>query len=243
MRWRLLHESWNPNKYATLRELSLLRFLGFFVVAVVLAVASFLVLLVPTILQTEHAFERLRETTDANLTLSMTQTAPVYLLQNPDVLVTTGSEEGFITITDEGFSVKYFLFFAQRTYPWLPFLSLDTFPARQALFSLFVFALPSALVWGVMLIALNALVFGVLYTFIAYFVLHVRGFSVRYAELWKVTLFASVPGMTVFAATPILRLGLPVAVIVGLVFVVWLVFSMLGTALIVHEKPARYSTR
>jgi hypothetical protein len=243
VRWQHIVESWNPNKYTVLHDLSLPRLLLLVVLAALGAVAVFTLLLIPTLLQTEASYGRLVATTDVRVDATFTQTEPVYLLRNPDVLVTTGEGDGFITVTPEGFSVKYFVFFGERTYPWLWFSDLDAFPARGLAFAAGLVLLPSALAWGTILILANLALAGLLYTFIAYFVLHVREYRVRYADLWKVTLFAGIPGMTVFALSPILRLGLPLAVIIGFVFVLWLVFSLLGTALVTHHDPGRASHR
>jgi hypothetical protein len=241
--WRYLLESWNPNKYTILRELSLARLCYLIAVGAVFSVAVFLLLLVPAVLSADTAFDELAEKTDISINASFAQTEPVYLVENPDIVVTSGAEQGFITITPQGFSVKYFIFFGERNYPWIGFSNLDTLPIDNMLFSLALFTLPSALVWGTFLILVNLVVFGFLYTLIAYFILHAREYNVVYTDLWKVTLFAGIPSMSLLAVTPILRLGLPLAVIIGFMFVVWLVFSLLGSALFAHQNPGHSSVK
>jgi hypothetical protein len=243
MHWRVMLEAWNPNKYTVLRELSLPRLCALIAIAAAAAVAAFLILLIPALLQSGASFTELSTKADLALDASFSQTEAVYLTTNPDILVTAGPESGFITVRPSGFSVKYFLFFGERTYPWLLFSSLDTIPFERIILSFALFSLPSALVWGTFILLLNLAIFSLLYTFIAYFVLHARQYSVEYTDLWKVTLFAGVPSMTVFAAIPILRLGLPLAVIVGFMFVIWLVFSMLGSVLFAHQHPGKFSAK
>jgi len=239
--WKILLKSWNPNTYGQVHDVPLRRIAQYVAIAAFVAIATFLLLLVPTLLQGEESFARLATETDITLSGSFEQRNPVYLLTNPDVLVTSGEESGFITVTPQGFSVKYLIFFGERTYPWLLFSDIDTIPLQRIALSFALFALPSALVWGTLLIAVNLALFGLLYTFIAYFVLHARKYHVLYTDLWKVTLLAGVPSMAILAASPILRLGLPVAVIVGFLFVVWLVFSLLGSTLVAHQEPKKFS--
>lgn len=243
MHWRVLLEAWNPNKYTVLREVSLPRLCALIAIAGAAAVAAFLVLLIPALLQSGESFADLNARTDITLDASFSQTEPVYLATNPDILITSGAESGFITVRPSGFSVKYFLFFGERTYPWLLFESLDSVPFERIVVAFAFFALPSALVWGTFILLANLVVFSLLYTFIAYFVLHARQYTVEYPDLWKVALMAGVPSMTIFAAIPILRLGLPLAVIVGFMFVLWLVFSMLGSVLFAHQHPGKFSAK
>ena len=243
MHWRVFLEAWNPNKYTVLRELSLPRLCALIALAAVTSVVAFLILLLPALFQSDAAFAELGAKTEITLDAAFTQTEPVYLMTNPDILITTGEGSGFITVTPSGFSVKYLIFFGERTYPWLPFSNLDTIPLERIVIAFALFALPSALIWGTLLILVNLALFSLLYTFIAYFILHAREYTVEYTDLCKVTLFAGVPSMTIFAATPILRLGLPLYVIVGFVFVIWLVFSMLGSALFAHQHPGKFSSK
>lgn len=237
MDWRILLKSWNPNAYAHLHEVPLRHVAALVLVAAFASIAALLLLLTPTLLQGEESFARLATETDITLSGSFEQRAPVYFLTNPDVIVTSGSERGFVTVTPEGFSIKYFVFFGERTYPWIGFSDLDAVPLQGFALAFALFALPSALVWGTLLIAVNLALFGLLYTFIAYFVLHAQSRHVRYSDLWKVTLLAGVPSMALLALSPVLRLGLPIAIIMGLLFVLWLVFSLLGSTLVVHEEP------
>lgn len=237
MQSNIIVNSWNPNKYAQLRDIPLKKIGVLVLIAAVASIALFLILLIPTLLQGEAAFAELAAKTEITLDGTFAQRESVYLLTNPDVLVTSGEENGFIRITPEGFSIRYFIFFGERTYPWILFADFDTIPLQRIALGFALFALPSALVWGTLLIIVNLALFGLLYTLIAYFVLHARKRHVLYEDLWKVTLVAGVPSMAIFAVTPILRLGLPVAIIIGFYFVVWLVFSLLGSTIVAHHEP------
>lgn len=235
--WRILLKSGNPNAYAHLHETPLKHISILVLVASFASIAALLLLLTPTLLQTGESFEQLATETDITLSGSFEQRNAVYFMTNPDVIVTSGPERGFVTITPEGLSIKYFVLFGERTYPWITFADVNAIPLDRFAFAFALFALPSALVWGSFLILANLTVFGLLYTAIAYFVLHARNRTVRYDDLWKVTLLAGVPSMALLALSPVLRLGLPVAIIVGLLFVLWLVFSLLGSTLVAHEEP------
>jgi hypothetical protein len=231
--------SWNPNKYHRLHELSLLRVCVLVGVVALLAVLSFLVLLLPALLHIDEAVEQLHTTTDITLSGSFTQTAPTYLMRNPDILVTTQPGDAFITITPEHIAVKRFVYFDTQTYEWEQLNSLDTLPATHILTSLAFFTLPSFLLWGTMLMLGGVFTLVLLYTLFTYFVLHTRNLRILYADLCKVALYAALPSMMLFGVIPILRLGLPLAIILGFQFVLWLVLALLGTALFAEQHTPR----
>lgn len=228
---RYLLGSWSPNKYHRLGELSVVRLLKLAGLTALLSVFVFLLLSLPALFQADEAVAGLRKTTAVSVNASLTQSTPTYVLRNPDILVTTGDEDGFITITPRGLSVKQFIYFGERTFEWRMFSSLHTVPATAIATRLALLLLPSLLFWGALAVLLTALFFAVLYSFITYFVLHAKQFHISYQDLFKVTVYAALPSMMVLAGTPILRLGLPIAIILGFIFVLWLVLSLLGTAL------------
>lgn len=229
---RYLLGSWSPNKYHQLGELSVARLLKLAGITAFLSVLLFLVLVLPALFQADAAVEGLRKTTSITLNGSLEQTTPTYLLRNPDVLVTTGDQDAFITITDSGVSVKRFIYFGDKNYSWRTIASLESIPATEIATRLATFLLPSLLFWGTLSVLGTALLFALLYSFIAYFILHARHFDTAYTDVLKVTVYAGLPSMMIFAAIPILRLGLPITIVVGFLFVLWLVLSLLGTALV-----------
>ena len=236
--WRRILASWNPNKYHGLREMSLLKVLKLAAYTSAFSVLVFLLLILPNLFHADEVASQLAKTTNITISASMQQSIGTYIVKNPDVLVTASSGDGFIVITPSGVTVKQFVFFGSRTYSWSALSSLQLFPATKVVVTLFLMLLPSMLFWGSLLLLLSFVVLCLLYTMITYFVQHARNFHVMYADLWKVSVYASIPAMMLFAATPILRLGLPLAIVFGFVFVFWLVLSLLGTTLFSEKHVA-----
>jgi hypothetical protein len=239
---RVLQGSWNPKKYGFVRELSLARTCLLLALVTSGAVLAFLVLLLPGVFQSDAIVDSLAQTTSIELSAAFEQTSPTYITRNPDVLVTTQPElaarTAFITITPEQLVVQRFVFFGERAYAWSQYSSLDTVPAQKVLVPLTLFLVPSLLVWGTT-IALASLALGViLYVAIVGTVLHVRGYVARTNELAKISLVAAIPSLLIAGATPILRLGLPLAVLLGFVFALWLVYSLVATAQLVEKRAA-----
>jgi uncharacterized membrane protein len=234
--WKRIFSSWNPNKYSELKEVSFLRLAKLSIASALFSATIFLALLLPAVYNADATVEQLSKTTNITVSASMQQSIGTYLMKNPDILITTDEGKGFIVITPQSITVKQFVFFGTKTYNWKPLSSLQTLKASEMLVPLFFFLLPSILVWFAIILLVNFIVWTILYTLFAYFILHAKNFHVLYTDLWKVSLYASFPAMMLSGATPILRLGLPLAIVWGLVFVVWLVFSMLGTALFAEKR-------
>jgi hypothetical protein len=243
MVFRYMFGSWNPNKYHHLHELSLGRLALLVLATAACSILLFILLLIPAIFQADEAVAHLSTTTNITLGATMTQTAPTYLVQNPDVLVTTGEGNAFITITPQHIAIKRFLFFGTQEYPWTQFQSLNTLPISSMLGTLVLFLLPSMLAWGTFTLLVIAAVTAILYTLLAYFILHTRNFHIKYIDLLKVALYAGLPSMMLFAVTPILRLGLPLTIILGFQFVLWLVLAMLGTALFAEKHTSKFGVK
>jgi hypothetical protein len=235
---RALLGSWNPNQYHLVREFSFSKLCKLLALTAVLSVALFFVLLLPAFFQADAAVHKLSETTTLTLNASLTQTEPAYLLRNPDVLVTTGDGDAFIVVSPSGITVKKFLFFGREYYAWDAFSSLSTLPASSVATRAAIFLFPSILLWGALALLAIFSVFVLLYTLFTYFILHARNVTVAYADLLKVSLYATLPSMLLFAAIPILRLGLPITIILGFLFVLWLVLSLIGTSLAVEHPKA-----
>jgi hypothetical protein len=204
----------------------------------VASVAVFTLLLVPVVFQSDAVAQELSKTTSITLEGTLQQTTPTYLARNPDVLITTEEERGFITITPEGLSIKYFVFFGERTYPWILFSDVTSAPVQDVLVPLMLFLVPSIIVWGSVLTFVQLAVGTVLFSTLVGSYLHVRGYVVRLDELAKVSLLASAPPLAIGALIPILRLGLPLALIIGFMFVLWLVLALLGCAQLTERRAA-----
>jgi hypothetical protein len=238
---RYLFGSWSPNKYHKLGDLSLRRLLKLVGFAAFASVLLFLLLSLPAVFHADEAVDALRQTTSVSLNGSLSQTTPTYLLRNPDVLVTTGEEEAFLRINRDGVTLKRFVYFGETTYSWSRLSSLEAFPATNIVVRLLLFLLPSLLFWGTTSLLLVTALLALLYSSTGIVVLHSKGFSVTFKELLKISLYASLPSMMLFAAIPVLRLGLPIEIVIGFLFVLWLILSLLGTALFTDrhlDKPA-----
>ncbi len=227
-----------------MRELSLTRLCASLAVLCVASVILFTLLVIPAIFQSDELVQELSKTTSLTLDASLEQTAPTYIVRNPDILVTTGDETGFITVTPSALTVRSFVFFGERSYSWLALADLATVPAEKILVPITLFVLPSIIVWGTLLVLGNLALATILYAAIAGIILHARGFVTSTSELAKVALIASVPSLCLGAAIPILRLGLPLAVILGFLFSLWLTLALLGTTHLVEKRAAtKFSAR
>lgn len=237
--------SWNPNKYNSLRELSVPRVLKLAALTALCAIAIFIILILPNIFQADAIVQQLSKTTNITISADMQQSVGTYILKNPDIVITTQPTDAFITITPESFTIKEFIFFGAKSYNWKAFSNLASFPAQDILVPVIFFLIPSLLFWGALALLVHCFIWVLLYTLIAYFILHAKNFHVLYSDLWKVSSYASLPCMMLVAATPILRLGLPLWMIWGVVFVSWLVLSLLGTALFAekHHKKTEFKSK
>lgn len=234
--------SWNPNKYHLLRERPFIQVAGHVAVAAAASVFVFWLLLIPAAFQLDAAFAGLGDTTTLTFDAHMEQTAPTYLLRNPDILFSADAGKGWIVITPQTITIQKFIFFGAKTYDWKQFQTLQTAPVQDIVVPLAFFLLPSFLFWTAAYVCLMSFLLVLLYSLCAYFVMHARGYTISFGDLAKVALYAVIPAVMVLAGLPILRLGLPVAVIVGLCFVAWIVYSLLGTTLIAEKhapKPHR----
>lgn len=240
MQWHVLFTSLEPKRYGVVREISLVRMVLLVGLVAVAGVALFTLLLVPAVFQSDTLARELSKTTSITLDGSLQQTAPTFLSRNPDVLITTEpvDENAFITVTQESVSIKYFIFFGERTYPWILFSDVTSAPVQSILVPLMFFLVPSIIVWGSLVAVLQVALGAMAFTGIAGVYLHVRGYVVRLDEISKVSLLASVPSIAIGALTPILRLGLPLALIAGLMLVLWLVLALLGTSQLVERRAA-----
>ena len=239
MKLSLLFGAWNPNKYHTLKEVSLRKIALTLLLTTVASVIVCFVLLLPSFFKIEQTAQDLRTTTNITFDASMTQTSPAYLSRNPDIVITTGAQEGFLTITPDKFILKKFLYFGREEYEWKQFATVETMPLQAMLSRAIIFLLPSIIFWLAFGILCISLFLSLLYTLLAHFIMHTRKFEIAYKDLWKISLYACIPSTIVFGVLPILRLGLPLGVIFGFQFVLYIGFSVLGTALIAERHAPK----
>ncbi len=224
--------AWNPNKYAALHERSLPRVLLTVVVGALLATAIFLLLLTPTLLTFDETIADAAQTTSVHIQATMEQSEPAYIARNPDIVLAMEPVDAFISITPEAFTIKRFIFFGPVAYSWDGLSNLSTMPAAAAMPTLVLFLFPSVVVWGSAWLLFILLGCALLFSFIAHFVVHARGSKVSYNSICKVAAYATLPSIMLFAVIPILRLGLPISMLAGLMLVLWLLLALLGTTMI-----------
>jgi hypothetical protein len=233
--WKHFVNSWSPSTYGQLRELSLPKVFGIVLITAFLCALLFVLLLLPAFLSIDESLSAAAQTTTITFNATMTQTEPAYLTRNPDVVLTTSSADAFIVITPEYVSVKRFIFFGAKQYSWDTLTSFDRIPAAQLIPPLILFLLPSLVFWSAAWLLGAFFVWGFLYTLLAHFAVHARSMRISYTELCKVSAYAAIPSIQLFAVAPIIRLGLPLALVVGFLFVLWLVLALLGTTMLVEH--------
>jgi hypothetical protein len=233
---RFILAGWNPNSYHKLRETRPGRILFVTLCAAALSVLVFVVLCIPSLLRADDTVAALSQTTNITVSTAIDHSAPAYILRNPDIMLAESDQDAFISITPEALYINKFVYLGKETYYWEDYSTLSSFPAQSVALKGTVFLLPSIMFWGALFMLFNALLASFLYTCIAYFVLQAKEFVMGYGTLWKIAIYATFPAMMIFALTPMLRLGLPIAMILGLVVVVWVVFCLLGTTLLTEKQ-------
>ncbi len=238
---KILRASWNPKHYGVLRETSIGKLAWLILLVAALSSAVCMLLLLPTIAQLDTNLEKLARTTNVTITAHLSQSEPSYLLRNPDVLITTGTGDAIVTITPKELTVKRFLFFGAKSYDWTAFSSLETVPGNSVLLPIAVFLLPSLMFWSLLLLLTSLCIAALLFVLIYGIILHVQNVSIHTAEIAKVSLLASIPSFFIFAVAPILRLGLPIAVIAGFMLALWLTLALLGISTITERNSTKFS--
>jgi hypothetical protein len=234
--FKFILASWSPNAYHKLREAKLSKVVSAVALAAAFSMLLFVLLCLPSILRADEAARSISQSTNLTLSASLEQTEPAYILRNPDVVIAPSDLDAFVTITPEALYFNKFIYFGREAYVWKDYSTLSTVPAADLAMKLTLLLLPSIVFWGALFITLNALFLSVLYSLIAFFILQSKEYVIGFSTIWKIALYASIPALCIFAFTPMLRLGLPVSVIIGLMFVVWLVFCLLGTALLTEKQ-------
>jgi hypothetical protein len=234
--FRAVLASWNPNKYHKLQELTFTQVIKLLCATIVLSLVLFVLLLVPALLHAHDIVENARSQSMITLNGTFEQQGTLYIAKNPDIVIGQNVTKAFIGITPREFVIRKYLFFGEERYPWSQFQSLATAPVDSLFVWLFLFSIPSIIVWGAIALCLLVALATLLYSFIAYFYLHAQKYSIKYKSLLKVALYAMIPSVMLFGFTPLLRYGLPLLVLFSFMFVLWLVLAMLGTTLYAEKK-------
>ena len=204
-----------------------------------LGVIIFWALLLPALLQFEDAARAFSQTSTVSVTATLDQTQPTYVVRNPDVLVTSGNGTGWIVITPQKLSIRKYLFFGTSDFAWAPLKNSQTWQNIEFVQPLVIILLPSAVFWTLLLAMLSALAAVAVWSCIAYAVARARKYALQYSTMWKIGVASTIPSLTIFALSPVLRVGLPVGVLACGIFLLWLALASLGSFMVAERETPK----